>query len=66
MITVILNDETKISSFGNDGRKYVTRGIEEQLHYDCIQTTVKNPLSAMIWSYMSVNGTDPFMSLMGH
>ncbi|KFM62309.1 Transposable element Tcb1 transposase, partial [Stegodyphus mimosarum] len=53
---VIWSDETKISLFGSDGRKYVRRRIGEELHPDCIQATVKNPVSVMIWSCMSADG----------
>ncbi|KFM64374.1 Transposable element Tcb1 transposase, partial [Stegodyphus mimosarum] len=53
---VIWSDETKISLFGSDGPKYVRCRIGEELHPDCIQATVKNPVSVMIWSCMSADG----------
>ncbi|GFU54467.1 transposable element Tcb1 transposase [Trichonephila clavipes] len=36
-------DETKISLYGSNGRKYVRRRTEGMLHSDCIQATVKFP-----------------------
>ncbi|GFX64512.1 transposable element Tcb1 transposase [Trichonephila clavipes] len=53
---VTWSDETKISLFESDGQKYVRRGIAEELRLDCIQTTVKSPLSVIIWSCISVDG----------
>lgn len=52
---VIWSDETKISLFGSDGRKYVRRRVGEEVHPDCIQVTTKNPTSVMIWACMSAD-----------
>lgn len=53
---VIWSDESKISLFGSDGRKYVRRRVGEALHPDCIEATTKNPTSVMIWACMSADG----------
>ncbi|CAL1295848.1 unnamed protein product [Larinioides sclopetarius] len=45
---VIWSDESKISLFGSDGRKYVRRRVGEALHPDCIEATTKNPTNVMI------------------
>ncbi|GFW93093.1 transposable element Tcb1 transposase [Trichonephila clavipes] len=45
---VIWRDETKISLFDSEGHKYVRRRIEEMLHPDFIQATMKYPHSLTI------------------
>lgn len=56
MLHGVLN---KILLFGSDERKYVRWGIREELQTDCIQATVKNPVSVMILSYMSADIIGP-------
>lgn len=53
---IIWSDESKISLFGSDGRKYVRRRVGEELHPDCIEATTKNPTNVMIWACMSADG----------
>ncbi len=53
---IIWSDESKISLFGSDRRKYVTGRVGEELHPDCIEATTKNPTSVMIWACMSGDG----------
>ncbi|GFW52757.1 transposable element Tcb1 transposase [Trichonephila clavipes] len=50
----LYGDETKISLFNSDGRKYVRHRIGQMLHPDCIQATMKYPHS-FIWSCISAD-----------
>ncbi|CAL1275511.1 unnamed protein product [Larinioides sclopetarius] len=52
---IIWSDESKISLFGSDGRKYVRRRVGEALHPDCIEATTKNLTNVMIWACMSAD-----------
>ena len=50
---VIWSDETKISIFGSDGVRYVRRRSGEDYIPECLTSTMKHPLSVMVWGCMS-------------
>lgn len=62
---VIWSDETKISIFGSDGIQYVRRRPGEDLLPECLNVTVKHPLSVMIWGCMSWHGVGRIQVLSG-
>ena len=46
---VIWSDESRFNLFHNDDRSFVRRKSGEEYHPDCLQKTVKHPVSVMIW-----------------
>lgn len=50
---VMWSDETRISIFGSDGIRYVRRRPGEDCLPECMTSTMKHPLSIMIWGCMS-------------
>ena len=50
---VMWSDETRISIFGSDGVRYVRRRPGEDCLPECMISTMKHPLSIMIWGCMS-------------
>ena len=53
---VIWSDESRISLFGSDRRKYVRRRVGEELHPECFLASAKNPTSVMVWGCMTAGG----------
>jgi transposase len=53
---VIFSDESKFNLHGSDGVQYVRRRSGEELHPDCITSTVKHPAGQMVWGCISSRG----------
>lgn len=53
---VIFSDESKFNIHGSDGIKYVRRMPHEAYSPQCLDLTVKHPLSVMVWGCFSWHG----------
>lgn len=53
---VIFSDESKISLFGNDNKRFVRRRVGEENLPACTIPTMKHPVSVMIWGCMARAG----------
>jgi len=62
---VIWSDETRISAFGSDGIRYVRQRPGEDCLPECLTSTMKHPLSVMIWDCMSRKGVGRIQVLEG-
>jgi len=63
---VIWSDETRISIFGSDGVRYVRRRQGEDCLPECMQATMKHPLSVMVWGCRTPCGVERIQVLSGN
>lgn len=65
--TVLWTDESRFILFQTDGRTYVRRRVNEQLHYECVVPTVKfGGGGVTVWGAMSFRGTGYLTPLKGN